>query len=75
MNTSTFAKLQRQEELFTELLAGRNASELSDKELVRIGQRAELLSLSEKRTPAQEQILMGKWLIACAQSGLVFEFC
>ena len=75
MNASVFARMQRQDELFTELLAGRNASELSDKELVRIGQRAELLALSEKRTPAQEQILMGKWLIACAQSGLVFEFC
>ena len=70
MNTSTFAKLQRQEELFTELLAGRNPSKLSDKEIVRIGRKSELMAANETLTPAQEQALATKWL-----GGLTFQVC
>lgn len=70
MNASTFARLQRQDELFTELLAGRNPNRLTGRELVRIGRKSESMAASETLTPAQEQALATKWL-----GGLTFQVC
>lgn len=74
MNASVFAKFQRQDELFSELLSGRNPSELSDKEIVRIGRMAEALAeaMAENSTltPAQEQALAQRWL-----ARLTFQIC